>query len=267
MFPILEAPTFHCRACGKCCSNIQGFAGEAEKQFLLEYGYGKLPLVQLVPVEEMTFPLWEFEAKRFIDFSKELGIDAKIRPYRGVLDLQSNAFIVFNYQMNSKACPFLKQDGKCGIYGKERAFVCNLFPLNRSPFLNVGAPVDKSIFGTCGGLETIPEKLDYKNNEKLISQLYHSFGHTFLAAVQHDFVIEWANHLIVQLMKEKKIRPALNYPREFLAKRIGQARHVDLFEFLIEIEHFTSEEAESTIEKFRSYEHAKERVKQVIGPL
>ena len=267
MFTILDTPTFHCRACGKCCANIQGFAGEAEKEFLLEYGYGKLPLVQLVPVEEMTFPLWEFEAKRFLEYAKELGIDPKIRPYRGVLDLQSNTFIVFNYHMNSKSCPLLKTDGKCSIYGKERAFVCNLFPLNRSPFLHVDSPLDKSIFGNCGGLETIPEKLDYKDNDKLVGQLYHSFGHTFLAAVQHDLVMEWSNKLILELMKAKKIRPAINYPRDKLLRRIQNTRQVDLFEFLVEIRHFTQQEADATIERFRNYEDAKERVKQVTGSL
>jgi Fe-S-cluster containining protein len=228
-------PKFNCSACGRCCSKIQGLISKQEKEFIKEYGYGKLPLVQVIPVEEMTFPLWDFEAKRFKEYQKN--IDAKIRPSRGFLDLKSSKFVIVTYHMNSEACPFLK-DNKCSIYNTRRAFICHLFPFNKSPFLDT----DETIFGSCPNISEITKKLNYKEKNILIKQLYDSFGNTFLASIQHDFVTEWSNKIILDLIKKKMIKPAINYPYEFLIKRINNSEKVDFTDFLAEINFKTKEE-------------------------
>jgi Fe-S-cluster containining protein len=133
-----QTPKFKCSACGTCCKNISGLISSEEKSFIEEYAYGKMPLVQVIPPEEMSFPLWDFEAKRFKEYAKEKNIDAKIRPSRGIFDLNTNTFIIVTYHMNSVTCPFLADGGKCVIYNTKRAFVCHLFPFNRSPFLDMG---------------------------------------------------------------------------------------------------------------------------------
>ena len=83
-------------------------------EFIKEMAYGKLPLVQLIPVENMSFPLWDWEAKRFKKYQDEVNIDAKIFPSRGILDLNSNKAIIVTYFMDSDACPFLEEK-KCLI--------------------------------------------------------------------------------------------------------------------------------------------------------
>jgi Fe-S-cluster containining protein len=251
-------PKFKCSACGNCCSKIGGFVSDSEREFIEEYGYGKMPLVQVHPVAEMTFPLWDFEAKRFKEYASEKKIDAKIELSRGVLDLDSGKFIVFTYHMNSFRCPFLLVDGKCSIYDKERAFVCNLFPFNKSPFLETGS--DEGMFGDCPQLAGIKEGLDYENKDKLVAQLSESFGTTFLAAVQHDIVIEWSNKLILELVKAKKIRPAMNYPYDKLLKRIANSGKIDLMDFLVESGYKTKEEIDELIVGFNDFKDAKERV-------
>ena len=147
--PNSNIPTFKCQLCGKCCSRIRGRISEDEKKFLEEFAYGKLPLVQLLPVEKMSFPLFDFEAKRFKEWEKEVNIDAKITPSRALFDLNTEKSIIFTYYMDYDSCPFLK-DNKCLIYKKKRAFVCRVFPFNKGPFLNTKEEFKKEdMFGTC----------------------------------------------------------------------------------------------------------------------
>ena len=132
-----EIPKFKCNACGSCCSHIRGIVPKEDRKFLKENVFGKMPVVQLVPVEQMTFPLWDWEAKRFMEWQHEADVDANIEPLRAIFDLNSNKAIILTYFMDGKtdACPFLKNN-KCSIYHTRRAYVCRLFPFNRGPFLN-----------------------------------------------------------------------------------------------------------------------------------
>ncbi|MBD3163860.1 hypothetical protein GF323_01560 [Candidatus Woesearchaeota archaeon] len=250
---------FQCSACGKCCSNIKGLVSSSEKKFISEYGYGKLPLVQVIPVDELTFPLWDFEAKRFRAYAEEQKIDARIRPSRGIFDLDSNKFVVVTYHMNSKACPFLLKGGKCAVYDNRRALICNLFPFNKSPFFPGAEPV----FGECPNIAPILDKLGSADKSALAGQLHRAFGDTFLAAVQHDFVMDWSNKLILELMRKGKIRPAMNYPYDKLLKRISNSEKIDFMDFLVEIGHESREGINETARRFESYKDAR---KKINGP-
>lgn len=257
-------PKFKCSACGQCCSRIQGLVSDSERKFIREYGYGKMPLVQIIPVDEMTFPLWDFEATRFKKYQEQKNIDAKIRPSRGIMDLRSNKFIVVTYHMNSESCPFLLKDGKCTIYNTRRAFICHLFPFNRSPFLDLEEKDSKDMFGKCPNIVAIIDKLNYDDKKTLIKQLYDSFGETFPAAVQHDFVMEWSNKLILELMENKIIKPAINYPYEFLLKRINNSEKTDFMDFLVESNYKTREEVNKLINKFENFEDARKKIKDNV---
>jgi Fe-S-cluster containining protein len=258
-----DIPKFKCSACGKCCSKIQGFISKEEEEFIRKYGYGKMPLMQVIPMEEMSFLLWDFEAKRFKEYEKEVEIDAKIRPSRGVFDLKSNRFIVFTYHMNSEACPFLLDEGKCAIYDNSRSFVCQFFPFKRSPLLKLEEESD-DLFGSCPNISIIISKLDYSDKKKLVKELYDSFGENFLAALQNDIIMEWSNRLIIELMKNEMIKPAINHPYEFLKKRIDNSEKIDLMDFLVEIGYKNREEIDEMIERFENLEDAKEKVKEYI---
>ncbi len=258
MIPIIqEIPKFSCSACGKCCSHIRGMISGEEKEFLRKFAFGKLPLVQVIPVEKMSFPLFDFEAKRFRDWAKEVSVDAKIQPSRVVFDLNSDKTIVVTYAMDYDACPFLK-DNKCSIYQAKRAFICRMFPFNRGPFLKTGEQFRKEdLFGSCCRMEQIIPSLDDSNKDTLVQQLSQSLRPEFLNVVQFDYLHEWVNTAIIGLMKAKKIRPAMNYPYEFLLKRIEHSEKIDLMDFLVESGMKAKGEVDALIQRFDGNEDAK----------
>ncbi|MBU0628361.1 MAG: YkgJ family cysteine cluster protein [Nanoarchaeota archaeon] len=280
--PNTNIPKFKCQQCGKCCSRIRGRLAEEEKKFIEEFAYGKLPLVQLLPVEKMSFPLFDFEAKRFRKWQKEVNIDAKITPSRVLFDLNTNKSIVFTYYMDYDSCPFLK-DNKCLIYNKKRAFVCRVFPFNKGPFLKTEEEFKKlpneseegleksetflkeDMFGKCPAITEIIPKLDDKNRKKIVSQLNESFGDSFLNIIEYDYLTEWINKLITKLIKEKRVRPAMNYPYKFLIKRIANSEKIDITDFLIKEKIKTKEEIENLIKEFDNNIDAKEKIKEFLG--
>ncbi|MBI2577134.1 YkgJ family cysteine cluster protein [Candidatus Woesearchaeota archaeon] len=259
MIPIVEEiPKFSCSACGKCCSHIRGMISDEEKDFLRKFAFGKLPLVQVIPIDKMSFPLFDFEAKRFREWAKEAAVDAKIQPSRVVLDLNSNKAIIVTYAMDYDACPFLKE-GKCSIYYTKRAFICRMFPFNRGPFLKTGEnPKKEDLFGSCCRMEPILPRLDDSSKDALVQQLYHSLSSEFLNVVQFDFMHEWINKTIVGLMKTRILRPAVNYPYEFLLKRIENSEKIDLMDFLVEAGVKARGEVDALIQKFDENIDAKE---------
>ena len=225
-----------------------------------------MPVVQLVPVEHMTFPLWDWEAKRFMEWQHEADVDANIKPLRAIFDLNSNKAIILTYFMDGKtdACHFLKNN-KCSIYHTKRAYVCRLFPFNRGPFINQkGMQLKEEIFGECGAMEHIlPQVPD--EFEKMIKFLYEAFPDgSFLNAVQNDIIIEWTNKTIVDLMRKKIIKPAMNYPYNFLLKKIMNAEKIDFTDFLVESHYLTERERQDLIKRFDDNLDAQEKISQFL---
>ena len=257
-----QVPEFKCNACGACCSHIRGMTPKEDKEFIEEYAFGRMPVIQLVPPEQMTFPLWDWEAKRFMEWQHEANVNAGIRPLRAILDLNLNKAIILNYFMDAEtdACPFLK-NSKCSIYHTKRAYVCRLFPFNRSPFSSQRL---ESMFGQCGAMDHIVPKVP-ADFEKMMVFLNKAFPDgSFLNAVQNDIIIEWSNKIIIDLMKRKIIRPAMNYPYGFLLKRIDNAKRIDFTDFLVECGYFTKTQKEDLIKNFDNNADAKEKVKPYI---
>src|SRR3989338_6067750 len=229
---IQPSKTFSCNQCGSCCSHIRGMMPKEDKEFIEKMAYGKLPLVQLIPIEKMSFPLWDWEAKRFMEWQKEVNVNAKINPSRGILDLNSNKAIIVAYYMDSDACPLLKEK-KCSIYYTKRAYVCRLFPFNRGPFLKTSQePTKDNMFGTCEAMGRLmplmPER--YDDMVRFLSKAFPDGS--FENAVQFDYITEWVNKTIIDLMRKKMLRPAMNYPYELFLKRFENAEKVDFTDFL-----------------------------------
>ena len=258
---------FKCIQCGQCCSHIRGMISEEEKNFLKEYAYGKLPLVQLFPIERMSFPLFDFEAKRFKEWQKGVNINAKIEPSRVIFDLDRKKSIVFTYYMDYDSCPFLK-DKKCLIYDKKRAFICRLFPFNKGPFLKTGEDLKKEdMFGSCPSIKDIIPRLNDADNKEFVKQLHESFGDDLLNIIEYDYLTEWINKLIVTLIKNKKIRPAMNYPYDYLLKRINNSQKIDLMDFLVEEGIKTREEVERLIYRFDNNIDAGDKLKSQFSTI
>lgn len=263
-----ETPKFKCNACGSCCSHIRGITPKEDKEFINEYAFGKMPVVQLIPIEQMTFPLWDWEAKRFNEWQHEVNVDARIKPLRAIMDLNSNKAIILTYFMDSvtDACPFLK-DNKCSIYHTKRAYVCRLFPFNRGPFLSRdGMQLKENMFGNCGAMEHIlPQVPDDFN--RMIKFLNSAFPDgSFLNAVQNDIVVEWSNKTIIDLISKNIIKPAMNYPYKFLLKRIEKSQKIAFSDFLVECGHLTEKEKEDLINRFDENIDAKEKIKENLSP-
>jgi len=253
-----EIPKFECSACGKCCSHIRGMMPHEDKEFLKEHVFGKLPVFQAAPIERMTFPLWDWEAKRFREWQNEANVEANIKSLRVILDLNSNKAIILSYFMDTKgdACHFLK-DNKCSIYHTKRAYVCRLFPFNRSPFTEKNKD---RIFGECGAMEKILPIIP-ENHEEMIRFLNQAFPDgSFINAVQNDIVIEWSNKVIVDLMKKKMIRPAMSYPYDLLMKRFANAEKIDFTDFLTKSGYMTEKDINNLIERFDNNEDALEKI-------
>ena len=246
---------FKCNQCGKCCSHIRGMMPSEDKEFMEKMAYGRLPLVQLIPLEKMSFPLFDWEASRFKKWQQEVNIDGKIKPSRAILDLNSNKAIIVTYFMDSDACPFL--DGKkCCLYQTKRAYICRLFPFNRGPFLKIGTEPNKNnIFGTCDALEALKPSIPENYNEmvKFLSKAFPDGS--FENSVQFDYITEWINKTIIDLMKKKMLKPAINYPYQFFLKRFENAEKIDFTDFLVEKEYINNKD--ELIKRFDDNEDAK----------
>jgi len=255
---------FICQQCGNCCSHIRGRISREDEEFLKRYAYGKMPLVQLVPLKEMSFPLWDWEAKRFVEYEKEVKINAEIKPSRAILDLNTNKAIIVTYFMDSDSCLFLKNK-KCLIYDKKRAYICRLFPFQKGPFLETGEKFDKeNMFGSCPALKDILPEIpdDKKEMIKFLDMVFQD--NSFLNVIQNDIITEFVNKLIVELLKNKTVRPAMNYPYKFLLKRIDKAEKINLTDFLIEKKIKTKEDINSLIERFDNNIDAIEKINEKI---
>jgi len=253
---------FNCNQCGKCCSHIRGMMPREDKEFIEKMAFGKLPLVQLVPLEKMSFPLYDWEAIRFKEWQKNVNADGRIKPLRGILDLNSNKAIIVTYFMDSDACPFLDEK-KCMLYNTKRAYICRLFPFNRGPFLDVGnEPKKENMFGTCDGMEklmpSIPE--DYDDMVKFLSKAFPDGS--FENAVQFDYINEWVNRTIVDLMKQKKLRPAMNYPYNLFLKRFENAEKIDFTDFLEQSGYIKSKD--ELIKGFDGNLDAKQKIEEFL---
>lgn len=261
-----EIPKFKCNACGICCSHIRGIIPKQDREFLKENFFGKLPVVQLAPVEQMTFPLWDWEAKRFQEWQHEVNVDACIKPLRAIMDLNANQAIILTYFMDgyTDACPFLKNN-MCSIYRTKRAYVCRLFPFNRSPFLNYdGMQLKEGMFGECGAMQNILPKLpdDYNEMIKFLNEAFPDGS--FLNAVQNELVVEWSNKAIVDLIRKRIIKPDFNQPYNFLLNRIINAKKIDFTDFLVESNYLSKSEMKNMIERFDNNADALEKVKEYL---
>jgi hypothetical protein len=233
-----------------------------DKEFMEKMAFGKLPLVQLVPLEKMSFPLFDWEASRFKKWQQEVNIDGKIKPLRAILDLNSNKAIIVTYFIDSDACPFLNEK-KCALYSTKRAYICRSFPFNRGPFLKTGTEPNKNnMFGTCDAFEelkpSIPES--YDEMVKFLSKAFPDGS--FENSVQFDHITQWINKTIIDLMKKKMLRPAINYPYELFLKRFENAEKIDFTDFLVESGYI--DDKEELIEKFDKNENAKIRINDFL---
>ena len=202
---------FECKKCGKCCSRI---GGESEDSEITKDFFGKLPIVQLIQ-NKNVMPIFDWEAKALKEEAEKQKINVDIRPLRAVLDMDSNTAIILSYYIDAEKCPML-ENNMCRVYDK-RPLVCRQFPLQR------GHDVDQETVANCPA-EKVPGFSD--------DTLSFYFGGSFDSAKERDLLVEKQGRIVVDLIRQNKIRPAMNYPYEFLVKRIENAEKIDMIDFL-----------------------------------
>lgn len=245
---------FKCTNCGKCCSHIRGNLSSEDISYIKEIGYGKLPIVHLMPPSENSFPIWPFEYERIKEYCDSNGVLVDIIPGKAVFDLISNKTIVISYFLPHDSCPFHK-DNRCIIYDV-RPKVCRFFPMARSPFEKDSLIEDKKVlFNSCEASDGLLH--DDREVLEFLDECYHD---EFRNCTEHDMMVEFVNKKIIELMKMKKLRPALNYPYEFLLKRINNSPKIDFMDFLVENEVLSEDEVKEKITGFFENKYATEKI-------
>ena len=120
------------------------------------------------------------------------------------------------------------------------------------------------MFGSCPTIKEILPKLDDKDRKKLVKQLYESFGEDFLNIIEYDYLTEWINKLIINLIKQKKIKPAMNYPYKYMLRRIINSEKIDLTDFLVQEGIKTQTEIENLINRFDNNIDGKEKRREFL---
>ena len=87
--------------------------------------------------------------------------------------------------------------------------------------------------------------------------MFKIFEDSYLAAAQKDLYMNWINETILKLMREKKLRPAMNYPYHFLMKRYENAEKVMFMDFLVQEGFMTADEMDKKIKEIKSFAEAK----------
>jgi len=214
---------FHCHNCGRCCSHIRGQMSKEEYELIRQVGYGGLPLIQLVSPDKLSFPLWPDEARKLRSKGQELGLsELRVIPLRAVFDLNTNTALIVTYLFDHDNCPFLQKNASgssCLAYDC-RPLICCQFPFQ----------TPDQIVDFCPGVKDLSaSRLDI--NSLNSEEKKHLFGDSFSAALEMHERMTKSNMKILDLIKQKKIRPAVNYPYEFLLRRISNSKKLDFDEF------------------------------------
>ena len=131
---------FKCLRCGECCTNF----------------------------DKSGFPLFEWEAKRFLKLAKENKIKLELKPKDIIFDEISKTNFFPYYVLEKGPCVFLTKTG-CKVYSK-RALICKSFPLYKSS----DKDTDRNYFMFCPKfdlkefLKEKPEKIFTKEQIKSV---------------------------------------------------------------------------------------------------
>ena len=168
---------FSCLKCGVCCANIRQKIESDDSDFIKANLFGNSPIVQLVSVEDMSLPIWPWEAEILRKKAEELKVKADIKPFRTVFDINKNKSLILSYFIDHDLCPFLKEN-QCIVYN-HRPLVCRQFPIQ-----TIG--LEKSpVFAKCPALDNT----SFVNKE----EINDFFGESYHSAVKNDSIIEWQN--------------------------------------------------------------------------
>ncbi|MDP2749724.1 MAG: YkgJ family cysteine cluster protein [Nanoarchaeota archaeon] len=251
---------FDCIKCGECCMHIRGNLPEEEKAEFQALAFGKLPIIQVISVRDMSFPIWNFEYKQIQDFL-EKNMNKKdyehymsmIKPARIIFDLNSNKTLIVAHCIMSDECVFLdkKSNNSCKIYDV-RPLVCKQFPFQSGPLAG-----QKVYFGNCPA----NDKLEFndailQDKEKMLD----IYGESYLAAAQKDIYMDWVNRTVMDLFQAKKLRPAMNYPYPFLMKRYEMSEKILFTDFLVDVGFMTAEEVEKQFAGIKNNKDAKKEL-------
>lgn len=246
---------FHCTKCGRCCSNIRGVLDSEQKKEFEQLAFGRLPIVQVLPLGDMSFPIWNWEYEAIKKYIEENGINPDIiKPARVVFDLASNKSLIVAHCIDSDECVFLDKKNKnaCKIY-KIRPMICRQYPFQNGPFYG-----DRPYLGSCPASDGMNLSDEIMMDRK---KMFEIFGDSYVTAGQKDLYMKWVNETILKLMRDEKLRPAMKYPYKFLKKRHENAEKVMFMDYLVEIGFMTRKEMDQKIDNIRNNRESEEKLK------
>ncbi len=125
---------FECQRCGICCTDIGGRFSEEESR-IIDKAFRELEKIGIylaVSPNELSIPLFPNEAKTMIKLSKRLDIEFRPQPKLIILDGKKEEYIILEWDLGSRSCPFFDTERGCLIYD-HRPLACRSFPIILKP--------------------------------------------------------------------------------------------------------------------------------------
>ncbi|MEI7718416.1 MAG: YkgJ family cysteine cluster protein [archaeon] len=197
---------FECKCCGFCCKNF----GEGNNKYL---------------------PIFEWEVNTYSKIAKQRNIKMDFKPVHYLLDEKSGVVFCYLYGMTSEPCPFLK-DNKCSIY-KDRAIICQQFPLLWTAKLHIGDNFGASCFSECPNFDCKKDfdkkftgKKEVKKGE-IDEYLKETYGDCFDSAVVSNIL----GRLILEIIKKHDLAGDLKL-KQIEEKDLDKYKPMSFTEFL-----------------------------------
>lgn len=117
-----------CVRCAECCR----FRGKidltpSQEKLIKERLFEGTGFLYFYPFSRFGLGIQGYEYANALKLARKLGIRLKILPKKVVYDKKTKKTIVFDWFMDHKVCPFLKNKNECTVYA-ERFELCRLFP-------------------------------------------------------------------------------------------------------------------------------------------
>jgi Fe-S-cluster containining protein len=117
-----------CVRCAECCNFSSRITlTPSQERLIKERLFEETGFLYIYPFTRFGIGIQSYEYGKAKKLSEKQGIKLKLLPKKMVYDKKTKKTIVFDWFMDHKICPFLKNKNECRIYA-ERFDLCRLFP-------------------------------------------------------------------------------------------------------------------------------------------
>jgi Fe-S-cluster containining protein len=117
-----------CVRCAGCCNFSSRITlTPSQERLIKERLFEETGFLYLYPFTRFGIGIQSYEYEKAKSLAKKHGIKLRLLPKKVVYDKKTRKTIVFDWFMDHKVCPLLKNKNECMIYA-ERFDLCRLFP-------------------------------------------------------------------------------------------------------------------------------------------